>query len=62
MQYITEKEYNTIRGKMLVGAATQEEVMSLLHVTAHMEILLELADDVDALGTEGWRHDLGWDA
>ena len=56
---IDDRELNTIRGKALVGAATVEEVMSVFRRLDDLELLLDEADEVDALGTEGWRHRAG---
>lgn len=56
---ITDKELNIIRGKALVGAATEEEVMAVFDRLDAMADLMDGADQDDAFGTEGWRHALG---
>ncbi len=57
----TEKEINTIRGKLLVNAATQEEIFAFMEYVSEMETLVEEASMEDFYGTEGWEHRLGWD-
>lgn len=59
MKLLTERELDTIRGKMLVNAATQEELHAFLHFVAALERLVDEADLDDYFGTEGWRHRLG---
>lgn len=59
---LTERELNTIRGKALVGNATPSEVLS---VFGHLDCLESRLDDAemeygDFLGTEGWRHWIGY--
>ena len=57
----SERELDMIRGKMLVNAATQEELHDFLLYVNHIEGLLEEGDNDDAFGTEGWRSCLGWE-
>jgi hypothetical protein len=57
----SERELNMIRGKMLVGAATRDELHDFLFYVNHIEGLLEEGDCDDVFGTEGWRCRLGWD-
>jgi len=50
---------------LAVGLANREECNKALngvidHIAA-LEALLDEADDMDALGTEGWRHRAGID-
>jgi len=55
----TEREYDEIRGKMLVNHATAEELCEFLKYVNVLESLLEDADNDDYFGTEGWRHRMG---
>ena len=57
----TEKELDTIRGKMLVAKATAEELGEFLRYVSQLEALVDEASDEDFYGTDGWRHRLGWD-
>ena len=57
----SERQINMIRGKMLVNAATQDELHDFLLYVNHIERLLEEGDNMDVFGTEGWRHCIGWD-
>ena len=61
MKLKSEKELDTIRGKMLVNKATQEELHNFLNYVNAIEGLLETLDGEDAFGTEGWRHNIGID-
>jgi hypothetical protein len=56
-----DKTLNTIRGKNLVDATTKEDVFLLFEHIDALEMLLDEADEDDAFGTEGWRHQLGID-
>ena len=56
-----ERELDMIRGKMMVAAATKEEMADFLTYVAVIEGLLEEADCEDYFGTEGWRHKVGLD-
>lgn len=55
----TERELDTIRGKMLVAAATPEELQDFLRFVAALEQIVDEADGDDYFGTEGWRHRIG---
>ena len=60
MKLRSEKEIDMIRGKMLVNAATKEELHDFLFYVSELESLVEEASMEDLYGTEGWRHKLGW--
>jgi len=53
------RELDTTRGKMLVAAATVEEVHEFLRYVSMLERLLDERDRDDYFGTEGWLHHLG---
>jgi hypothetical protein len=55
----SEKELNMIRGKMIVGKASIEEVRNFLEYVSIIEGLVEYASEQDFYGTEGWRHWVG---
>lgn len=55
----SQRELDTIRGKMLVAAATQEELHDFLHYVSALESLCDEAECDDVFGTEGWRHAIG---
>lgn len=57
----SERELDEIRGKMLVCAATQEELHAFLYYVNVLESLVDDASMEDFYGTEGWRHHIGWD-
>jgi hypothetical protein len=57
---ITEQELNIMRGRALVEATSSRDVQKIFVVLDHMEAMLDEADECDALGTEGWRHRIGW--
>ena len=57
----SEKTINVIRGKNLVGKATQEDVDKLLEHIDALEEWLDEKDQDDYFGTEGWRHCVGLD-
>lgn len=61
MKIVTEQKINEIRGKMLVNAATQEELHDFLKYVGQLELLVEEASDEDFYGTEGWQQRVGWD-
>lgn len=61
MKLLSERELNMIRGKMLVAAATPEELRAFLSYVTLLESLVEEASNEDFYGTEGWRHRVGWD-
>lgn len=52
---------DTIRGKMMIGAATPEELRDFLTYVIALEGLVEEASMEDFYGTEGWQHRLGID-
>ncbi len=55
------RELDTIRGKMLVNKASQEELHKFLNYVGEVEMLVEEASMEDFYGTEGWQHRLGLD-
>jgi len=54
-----EKDLDMIRGKMLVGHASIEELQDFLFYVSALEGLVEDASIEDFYGTEGWRHSIG---
>lgn len=60
-QLRSERDLDMIRGKMLVAAASREELHDFLYYVSMLEDLVEEASDEDFYGTEGWRHRLGWE-
>lgn len=60
-QILPENKIDEIRGKMLVNAATQEELHDFLRYVSKIEGMVEDASNEDFYGTEGYRHILGWD-
>ena len=61
MKIKSTSELNTIRGKMMVGHATAEELRDFLTYVSALEGLVEDASCEDFYGTEGWQHHLGID-
>lgn len=55
------RELDTIRGKMLVGKASVEELHDFLNYVNALEMLVEDASMEDFYGTEGWQKKLGID-
>jgi len=55
------RELDVIRGKMLVGHATIEELQDFLSYVSALEGLVEDASVEDFYGSEGWQHRLGID-
>ena len=55
------RELDVIRGKILVGHATIEELQDLLMYVSALEGLVEDASVEDFYGSEGWQHRLGID-
>ena len=53
---ITEKQINVIRGKMMVGKASQQELLDFLEYVAAIEALVEEASNEDFYGPEGWQY------
>ena len=58
---VPEREIDMIRGKMLVNAASKEELHTFLFYVTALECLVDEASMEDFYGTEGWRHAIGWD-
>lgn len=56
-----EREIDMIRGKMLVNHASTEELHDFLRYVSALESMVEDASNADFYGTEGWRHNIGWD-
>lgn len=54
----TEQEIDIIRGKLMVNAATQEEINEFLGYVLELESLVEEASMEDFYGTEGWKFRL----
>ena len=59
MAYLSNKEINTLRGKASVGMATVAEVLSVFEHLDTMEIELDLSDEEDKFGSQGWRYYFG---
>lgn len=59
MNYLADKQLNTICGRASVGKTTKKDVKLLLkHIDAlHAE--LDIRDGEDYFGTEGWKHAFG---
>ncbi|MDR6431047.1 hypothetical protein [Brucella pseudogrignonensis] len=55
----SEKFLNTVRGKVLVGHATSQEILKVFEHLDALENFLDDRDGDDAFGTEGWRHAIG---
>lgn len=55
----SEAELYEIRGKMMVNAASQQEVFDFLSYVNVLESLVEDASCEDFYGTEGWRESIG---
>jgi len=55
----SERELDMIRGKMLINAASKQEVHEFLKYVSVIESLVDEADEDDYFGTEGWRHKVG---
>lgn len=60
MKVLPERELDIIRGKMLIGAASKEELYFFLTYVNTLESLVEEASIEDFYGTGGWRHRIGW--
>lgn len=61
MKIKSMRELDAIRGKMMVAAATAEELRDFLTYVTALEGLVEEASMEDFYGTEGWQHKLGID-
>lgn len=59
MGFSTQSQLNIIRGKSLVSKATPEDIRSVFFHLDALEMKLDELDEVDAFGTEGWRHAFG---
>jgi hypothetical protein len=57
----TEKTINVIRGKNLVGKAEKPDVDKLIEHIDALEMFLDVNEQDDQFGTEGWRHAIGLD-
>ena len=55
----SEKTLNIIRGKNLVGKATQADIDKLFEHIDALEMFLDENEQDDQFGTEGWRHAIG---
>ena len=60
LRFLTEQQLNIIRGKVMGHAATVEEILSVFAHLDDLEYRLDEADNEDILGTEGWRHWVGY--
>lgn len=56
---LKQRELDMIRGKVMAGAATQDEMMSVFYHYDLIEIKMDELDCEDFLGTEGWRVFMG---
>ena len=61
MEVLPERKLDEIRGKMMVGHATPEEMRDFLTYVTKLESLVEEASNVDFWGSEGWHRQMGWD-
>ena len=52
----TLRELDVIRGKMISGNATIEEIQSFLVYVTKLEELVEEASNEDFYGTQGWTY------
>lgn len=59
MKFLTNKQLNIIRGKVIAGAATTKEILSVFGHLDQLEVKLDDMDQDDFFGTEGWRYLLG---
>ena len=57
----TSQVINTIRGKNVVGGATQDDISLLIEHIDALEDLLDGTDGDDVFVTAGWRDYLGID-
>jgi hypothetical protein len=55
--FLSSKDLNIIRGKVMVGAATPTEILKVFRHLDELEIALDAygLDDL-FIGAEGWRH------
>ena len=61
MKILPMRKLDEIRGKMMVGHATPDELKQFLTYVNALEGLVEEASIEDFYGTEGWQHKLGID-
>ena len=54
--FLTERELNIIRGKVMAGHATKDEMLSVFAHYDELEEKLDNADCDDFFSDEGWRH------
>ena len=59
MKFLTDKQLNTIRGRVSVGKATTKEILSVFEHLDKLEMALDEKDSEDFFGTEGWRNFFG---
>lgn len=59
LKFLSEQELNMIRGKASVGDANIEEIQEVFIHLDMLENKLDECDDMDMLGTEGWRKYFG---
>ncbi len=57
----SRREIDMIRGKMIAGVASVEELHTFLEFVNELEAMVEEASMEDFYGSEGWEHRLGWD-
>lgn len=58
-KFLSEAKLNEIRGKVLVGMATRDEMLCVFEHLDSMEYVLNDSDMDDTFGTEGWREFFG---
>jgi len=58
MKLLSDEELNIIRGKLMAGHATLDEIKDFLFYVSNLESLLDDADDFDVFGDEGWKHSI----
>ena len=54
--FLSSKQLNVIRGKVLGKAATSNEILKVFRHLDELEVALDAFDLDDTFGTEGWRH------
>lgn len=57
----SERELNIIRGKLAANHATFKDIQEFLKYVMMLESLVKEASNEDFYGSEGYRHQLGWD-
>lgn len=58
---LTRKRLGIIRGRAECGAYSAEMLTAVLDYVDLLEEMLDDGDQMDAFGTEGWRHRAGND-